>query len=160
MTEFLICLSYLAKSTYLYAAGAAIYIGISSSGNKVFKRILLVLLNKLYLESYTSSLIELGSEMNNSAGRSFRLSSNLTLLWRTWGIWNELKIKFIQVTEKIQVSTLYFADNEKQKFMKKWKRSKFHYGLIIAMVSCSRIIWITNSSDHRRVWTANLLHTR
>ena len=27
-----------------------------------------------------------------------------------------------------------------------------------AMVSCSRLIWITNSSDHRRVWTANLLN--
>ena len=30
----------------------------------------------------------------------------------------------------------------------------------IAIVSCSRFIWITNSSDHRRVWTANLLHTK
>ena len=30
----------------------------------------------------------------------------------------------------------------------------------IAIVSCSRFVWITNSSDHRRVWTANLLHTR
>ena len=29
-----------------------------------------------------------------------------------------------------------------------------------AMVSCSRFIWITNSSDHRRVCTANLLHTK
>ena len=29
-----------------------------------------------------------------------------------------------------------------------------------AMVSCSRFIWITNSSHHRRVWTANLLHTK
>ena len=28
------------------------------------------------------------------------------------------------------------------------------------MVSCSRFIWITNSSDHGRVWTANLLHTK
>ena len=27
------------------------------------------------------------------------------------------------------------------------------------MVSCSRIIWITNSSNHRRVWTVDLLHT-
>ena len=27
------------------------------------------------------------------------------------------------------------------------------------MVSCSRFIWITNPSDHRRVWTENLLHT-
>ena len=31
---------------------------------------------------------------------------------------------------------------------------------ITAMVSCSRFIWITNSSDHRRVWTPNLLHTK
>ena len=28
------------------------------------------------------------------------------------------------------------------------------------MVSCSRIIWITNSSDHWKVKTANLLHTK
>ena len=27
-------------------------------------------------------------------------------------------------------------------------------------MSCSRFIWITNSSDHRRVWTAYLLHTK
>ena len=25
---------------------------------------------------------------------------------------------------------------------------------------CSRSIWITNSSDHKRVWTGNLLHTK
>ena len=35
-------------------------------------------------------------------------------------------------------------------------RAKFQ----TAMVSCSRFIWVTNSSDHRRVWTANLLHTK
>ena len=35
-------------------------------------------------------------------------------------------------------------------------RAKFQ----TAMVSCPRFIWITNSSDHRRVWTANLLHTK
>ena len=29
-----------------------------------------------------------------------------------------------------------------------------------AIVLCSRFIWITNSSDHRRVWTASLLHTK
>ena len=29
-----------------------------------------------------------------------------------------------------------------------------------AMVSGSRFIWITNSSDHRRVSTGNLLHTK
>ena len=29
-----------------------------------------------------------------------------------------------------------------------------------AMVLCSIIIWVTNSSDYRRVWTANLLHTK
>ena len=28
------------------------------------------------------------------------------------------------------------------------------------MVQCSRFIWITNSSNHRRVWTENLLHTK
>ena len=28
------------------------------------------------------------------------------------------------------------------------------------MVSCSRFIWIRNSSDHRKVWIANLLHTK
>ena len=28
------------------------------------------------------------------------------------------------------------------------------------MVPCSRFIWITYSSDHRRVWTANLLHIK
>ena len=28
------------------------------------------------------------------------------------------------------------------------------------MVLCSRFIWITNSSNHRRVWTANLLHIK
>ena len=27
------------------------------------------------------------------------------------------------------------------------------------VVLCSRFGWITNSSNHRRVWTANLLHT-
>ena len=27
-----------------------------------------------------------------------------------------------------------------------------------AMVSCSRFWWITNSSDHRRIWTGNFLH--
>ena len=32
--------------------------------------------------------------------------------------------------------------------------------LITSMVTCSRFIWITNSSDWRRVWTANLLHTK
>ena len=35
-------------------------------------------------------------------------------------------------------------------------RAKFQ----TAMVSSSRFIWITNSSDHRRVWTTNLLHTK
>ena len=29
-----------------------------------------------------------------------------------------------------------------------------------AMVSRSRLIWITNSRDRRRVWTVNLLHTK
>ena len=29
-----------------------------------------------------------------------------------------------------------------------------------AMVSGSRFFWITNSSDHRRVSTGNLLHTK
>ena len=28
------------------------------------------------------------------------------------------------------------------------------------MVSCSRFVWITNSSDHRKIRTANLLHTK
>ena len=28
------------------------------------------------------------------------------------------------------------------------------------MVPCSRIIWITNYSYHRRVWTANFLHMK
>ena len=28
------------------------------------------------------------------------------------------------------------------------------------MVSCSRFVWITNFSDHRRVWTADLLHRK
>ena len=28
-----------------------------------------------------------------------------------------------------------------------------------AMVSCTRFIWITNTSDHKRIWTPNLLHT-
>ena len=31
---------------------------------------------------------------------------------------------------------------------------------LTAMVLCSRFIWITNSSDDRRVWTANNLHTK
>ena len=29
-----------------------------------------------------------------------------------------------------------------------------------ARVSCSRFIWVINSSDHRRVSAANLLHTK
>ena len=29
-----------------------------------------------------------------------------------------------------------------------------------AMMSCSRFTWITNSNFHRRVWTANLSHTK
>ena len=33
-------------------------------------------------------------------------------------------------------------------------RAKFQ----TAMVSCLRFVWITISSDHRRVWSANLLH--
>ena len=32
--------------------------------------------------------------------------------------------------------------------------------LITAMMAYSRFIWITNSSDCRRVWTANLLRTK
>ena len=32
-------------------------------------------------------------------------------------------------------------------------RAKFQ----TAMMSCSRVIWITSSTDHRKVWTANLL---
>ena len=35
----------------------------------------------------------------------------------------------------------------------------FHFNDIYAMVLRSRFIWITNSSDHRRVWTANILYT-
>ena len=35
-------------------------------------------------------------------------------------------------------------------------RAKFQ----TAMVSCSRFILITNCSDHRRVWSANLLNTK
>ena len=35
-------------------------------------------------------------------------------------------------------------------------RAKFQ----TAVVSCSRFIRITNSSDHRRIWTTNLLHTK
>ena len=34
-------------------------------------------------------------------------------------------------------------------------RAKFQ----TAMVSCSRRVWITNSSDRRRFWAANFLHT-
>ena len=29
-----------------------------------------------------------------------------------------------------------------------------------SMVSCSRFFWILNYSDHRSVWTVNLLHTK
>ena len=32
--------------------------------------------------------------------------------------------------------------------------------IISAMVSCLRIIWITNSSDHGKIWTVNLLHMK
>ena len=35
-------------------------------------------------------------------------------------------------------------------------RAKFQ----TAVVPCSRFVWIANSSDHRRIWTANLLHTK
>ena len=35
-------------------------------------------------------------------------------------------------------------------------RTKFQF----AMVPCSRFILITNSNDHMRVWTANLLNTK
>ena len=37
---------------------------------------------------------------------------------------------------------------------------EFKYSSVIAMVPFSRFIWITNSSDHRRVWTSNLLQTK
>ena len=36
----------------------------------------------------------------------------------------------------------------------------FVAAIFIAMVSCSRLIWITNFSDHRRVRTANLFHKK
>ena len=32
--------------------------------------------------------------------------------------------------------------------------------LVTGMVSCSRFIWITNSSNHRIVWPANLLYKK
>ena len=49
-----------------------------------------------------------------------------------------------------------------------WDHSKFNSVEILqlrdkfqtAMVSYSRFIWITNSSDHRRVWAANFLHKK
>ena len=39
-------------------------------------------------------------------------------------------------------------------------KNELLFSFKIAIVPCSRFVWITNSSDHRRVWTANLLHTR
>ena len=44
--------------------------------------------------------------------------------------------------------------------LRNFKTTYFEEHLQTAMVSCLRFIWITNSSDHRRVWTANLLHTK
>ena len=38
-------------------------------------------------------------------------------------------------------------------------RERYNRNLIMR-VPCLRFLWITNSSDHRRVWTANLLHTK
>ena len=35
-----------------------------------------------------------------------------------------------------------------------------YHDISFAMVLCSRFIWVTNSNDHRRVWIANLLHTK
>ena len=35
--------------------------------------------------------------------------------------------------------------------MRKDNFSEIHIGEYIAMVSCSKFIWVTNSSDHRRV---------
>ena len=42
----------------------------------------------------------------------------------------------------------------------KMMNNAFYFTLKSAMLSCPRFIWITNSSDHRRVWTENLLHTK
>ena len=115
--------TFLTTSTYLDAAGAAIYTIDSSFGKKVFMRILLVLLNKLYLDSYTSSLIELGSDKNNSAGSSLMLSNNLMLLWRTWGKWNELNYIYTPYWENL--SMLYLAEKKetfRTKYIEEWTK--------------------------------------
>lgn len=36
----------------------------------------------------------------------------------------------------------------------------YYIKCMTAIVLCSKSIWITNFSDHRRVWTPNLLHTK
>ena len=42
----------------------------------------------------------------------------------------------------------------------KLNRNTLNENKRIGMVSCSRFMCITNFSDHRRVWNANLLHTK
>ena len=44
------------------------------------------------------------------------------------------------------------------RWCRKWKRRREKERKIYAMVSCSRFWWVTNSSDHMRVWTKNFLH--
>ena len=59
----------------------------------------------------------------------------------------------------------YFLENIFSFFIIKfiittWDTSTSTANFQTAMVSCSRWIWIINSSDHSRIWTSSLLHTK
>ena len=73
-------------------------------------------------------------------------------------IWNRMQLSLreknnhkpnLLIKTMVHRSSIYYS---KMYLEKNWKENKG-----FAMVSCSRFIWITNSSDHRRVCQGNLL---
>ena len=84
---------------------------------------------------------------NNSFSRVFPINASNTLYIR-----NIYIIFFIYVC--IWYIYIYIYICMYFKILQLWGKSE------TAMVSHSRLIWITNSTDHRRVWTMNLLHKK
>ena len=68
--------------------------------------------------------------------------------------------KDLPLLTKCILNTIYLCNHGYEEVKLFFKIIQLWGKFRTAMVPCSRFIWITNSSNHRRVWTANLLHTK
>ena len=93
--------------------------------------------------------------------KSFIKVLNLGWLWNRVRLAMNKNQKYFSLPDHQLAETLIFVfgflgrtKTEYFEILQLW--AKFH----TAIVSCSRCIWITNSSDYSRVWTANLLNAK